>query len=153
MVSTHLKNISQNGWKSSPIFGVKIPTIFELPPPRKKFPSYFLGGTTNSQEVTILPSTGLPRNASKVRAALGWDRLSMTGIFVLLGRINGLPSGKLTWQAKEIRNLNWVKMIFPIENGGDFPWLCSYKWRIFRGLVMWVYQRVCFNPSIIWCGL
>ena len=32
VVSTHLKNISQNG--NLPQIGVKIPKIFELPPPR-----------------------------------------------------------------------------------------------------------------------
>ena len=32
---THLKNMQKSNWKSSsPIFGVKIPKIFELQPPK-----------------------------------------------------------------------------------------------------------------------
>ena len=34
VVQTHLKNICVKMGSSSPSFGVKIPKIFELPPPR-----------------------------------------------------------------------------------------------------------------------
>ena len=45
---THLKNISQNG-KSSPIFGVKIQKIFELPPPR-----FVLGGSQFGETILLI---------------------------------------------------------------------------------------------------
>ena len=59
-VSTQLKNItyiyiythiySQNGWTSSPKFGVKIPKIFELPPPSYVYIYIYM--STNSQSPT-----------------------------------------------------------------------------------------------------
>ena len=35
---THLKNMLVKMGSSSPSFGVKIPKIFELPPPRRSYP-------------------------------------------------------------------------------------------------------------------
>ena len=91
-IQPHLKDIRQNGWKSSLLFGVKIPKMsFELPPPTagiwvipKRFRQLCrLAGFVKMTEVPIFPNKiqGLPfHHQKRTRKKWGETRKSTKGL-------------------------------------------------------------------------